>query len=126
MCQILGLYTVKIMSMLMGFNAKIIKLPENGDLTFPRKMLVWDNDESDAITTIVLWENKFGKPYFPFIAVTDGFEEAFNFGGKYSTTKWKHAKEIPIISKEKEDLLSKAEELIAKANELKEMASKLK
>lgn len=77
------------------YNAEIITLPE--EKTFPRKMLVWDNDEGDAVERIVLWINPFGKGICPFICVDSCSEINFNKGEEYFTTQWMHAKELPEV-----------------------------
>jgi len=64
--------------------------------TFPRKMLVWDDEESTAIELIVLWENKFGKPAYRFLAIS---EERFNSQYEYIPGLWKHAKDLPEAKK---------------------------
>ena len=81
------------LSMVQNYNAEIIELPE--EKTFPRKMLVWDDDEKNAAERIVLWENTFGNPVNKYVAVHNHYENDFEKGKIYPTRGWQHAKEIP-------------------------------
>lgn len=74
-------------------NAEIITLPEKK--TFPRKMLVWDNEEKDSEEKIVLWENTFGNCVDRFIYVHPSWEEEYLKGEEYRTSECKNAKELP-------------------------------
>lgn len=121
--------------MLIGFNAKIIKLPENEDLTFPREMFVTNRPnlsivdhkfKHEMIPTIILWRNSDINAIHKYVGVHHEDIQKYKNGQIYRTVFWRFAEEIPEKSSEKELLLDKAEELITKANELKEMASKLK
>lgn len=75
-------------------NAEIITLPEK---TFPRKMLVWDDNEGDAVEQVVLWINPFGKCIYPIVSVYPISEIKYNEGSEYSIALWKYAKEIPEV-----------------------------
>jgi hypothetical protein len=77
------------------YNAEIITLPD--EKTFPRKMLVWDYNEGDAVERMVLWINPFGNCIRPIICVDPYLEINFNEGSEYSITLWKHAKELPEV-----------------------------
>jgi hypothetical protein len=76
-------------------NAEIITLSD--EKTFPRKMLVWDYNEGDAVERMVLWINTFGKSICPIVCVDDCSEINFNKGEEYYTRRWKHAKELPEV-----------------------------
>jgi len=79
---------------------------EGQQLTFPRKMLVWDTEEIDAEEDLV-WAILPDRNSLPVIG---------------DNNCWEHAKELP----QKTDNERKAEELIRTANELLELANKLK
>lgn len=62
--------------------------------TFPRRMLVWDNEGEKKKERIVLHKLE-GKTRFPIIAVSEGSEEAYHNGDQYEVTSWKFAEELP-------------------------------
>jgi len=101
------------------YNAEIITL-----LTFPRKMLVWDYHEKNAIEKIVIRDLGV-KVKNRYIAVNTFNVEDYEEGNKFSVTTWNYAKELSKINSKKQELLNKADELIQNAKELKEQAEEL-
>lgn len=81
------------------------------ELTFPRKMLVWDNDESKVVEDTV-------HGIFP-----DRASEWKVIGNRGT---YKFAKEIPKSTTETSEKEKKADELIRLANEMLELAKELK
>lgn len=90
-----GIFNIYSLEYVNEYNAEIITLPE--EKTFPRKMLVWDVDEGDAVERIVLWINPFGKCIRPIVCVDPYSEIDYNKGEEYSTTQWRYAKELPEV-----------------------------
>lgn len=89
-----GIFNIYSLKYVNEHNAEIITLPEK---TFPRKMLVWDHDEGNAVERIVLWINPFGKGTYPIVCVAYCSEIDFNKGEAYYTTQRMHAKELPEV-----------------------------
>lgn len=61
---------------------------------FPRKMWVWDTDDSRKTQRIVLWINPFGNPKYPVTAVLGNYEKEFENSEHYETQYWHHCAEI--------------------------------
>jgi hypothetical protein len=77
-------------------HAEILTL--EGELSFPRKMLVWQVEEEKAQLKTVLWINSNGDPKFPILCVLSEME--FEKGLPYNTIGYKYAKEAPEEVKE--------------------------
>lgn len=90
-----GIFSIYSLKYVIEYNAEIITLPD--EKTFPRKMLVWDHDEGDAVERIVLWINPFGKCIYPIVCVDDCSEIDYSKGEAYSITQWRYAKELPEV-----------------------------
>ena len=84
-------------------------------LPFPRKMLVWDALEENAVErTVFHYEGSLVNPYLTFIN-----------GSKKRMVEWKNAKEIPEVSLE-EVSMEEAIEIIATHKGLKKEYVKIK
>lgn len=72
---------------------EIIELPT--ELTFPRKMLTWDDDYRLRRERIVLFHNTLGNPSVPYITVADGYKKRYENNLPYEIMSWKNAEELP-------------------------------
>jgi hypothetical protein len=86
---------------------------------FPKRMLVWDNDESMAAQRIVLADLG-EKVKYPYVCLCASSEEEYNTGGGARTTWFKNAKPIPQpdpIAQEIAELRQRLADLEAKHNQ---------
>jgi len=72
------------------------KVWEQEQSEYPKRMLVWDNNEDNAEERIVVGEITVGKPDYQFYTVRLESADRFNDGKKYDTEPFKYAKELPV------------------------------
>jgi hypothetical protein len=90
-------YSLKIVK---EYNCKIVTIDEllslDDELPLPRKVLVWDYDESNKTTKYLLRINKIGRPTHPYICASI---KDIDDNLQYITSVWKNIEEIvePII-----------------------------
>lgn len=86
---------------------------------YPKRMLVWDNNEARAIERIVLADLGEKADNGRYIVVSEYNESKFENGEKFNWSYYKNAKPIPepdAISQEIEELRKKLADLEAKHN----------
>lgn len=88
---------------------------------YPKRMLVWDGDEADAQSRIVLADLG-QKIKYPYICVCARSEEEYEKGEGASITYFKYAKPIP----EPDPLQEKRQELLAEALRLETIAKTMR
>lgn len=102
-------------------NIPIITIDNVSPKEFPRKMLVWHQDERHATIRWVLYIIPDKNCKNPIVTVSMCNEASFEKGNNYCTTTYKNAKEVPEITplqKEFNELQTQIKDLQEKANEI--------
>ena len=81
----------------------IIELPKQ-EKTFPRRMLVWDDYESNSSNMLVL-QDLGDRVIYRYICLDSNYEKAYKKGGRYAIELCKHAGEIPTEQLTKEQII---------------------
>lgn len=96
------------------------------ELKFPRKMLVWFYEESEAEETYVVFISDDAKADDPVFAVHPSNVEEYERGGNYCTCLYRHAKEPPQQTEVELSIKEIAEKFNLSVEQVRNIASDMR